>query len=499
MTFSTTPKPAVGATPVPGGGFAGIGVPPATIGKYQIVERIGSGGFATVFKAWDPDIKRFVAIKACTVGPEMHARFFQEAELAGRLQHPNITTVYDSGLDGDRPFIVQEFLPGEDLSQMIARREPLELEEKIRLLMGVSLGLEYAHRAGVVHRDIKPANVRVLDNGAVKIMDFGIAKAIGAQTNLTGQGIAVGSMGYMSPEQISGDPIDARSDVFSFGVLAYELFSFRQPFRNEHLFRLLEMIVKEPAHPLIDLAPELPPGIAAVVERAMAKKPEDRYATMTDLRHDLGEAHQTASLQPAAFVGGARLDAPRRQKALERYRILDTPSETEFDELAALAARTCGVPWAWIALANGDREWMKSSIGVSVRELPLAAAPDAEAQGAVGFTAATIAGDDLLVVEDAREDSRFRANPLVTGDPFLAFYAGAPLKTPEGVTVGVLAVMDREPHKATEEQLGALRVVARQVVAQMELRRLRLSDRQASGERFLLEAAGLTEREGSDG
>jgi eukaryotic-like serine/threonine-protein kinase len=485
-----TPKTPAGFTPVPGGTFVGIGQPPASIGKYQIVERVGSGGFASVFKAWDPDIKRFVAVKACTVGPEMHARFFQEAELAGRLQHPNITTVFDSGLDGDRPFIVQEFLPGEDLSHMIARREPMELDEKIRLLMGVSLGLEYAHRAGVVHRDVKPANVRVLENGAVKIMDFGIAKAMGAQTNLTGQGIAVGSMGYMSPEQISGDPIDARSDVFSFGVLAYELFSFQQPFRNEHLFRLLEMIVKEDAHPLTDLVPDLPPGIAAVVDRAMHKRPDDRYASMTDLRRDLNEAHQAASLAPAPSAGGSRWDAElRRHKALERYRILDTPSEPEFDELAALAARTCGVPWAWIALADGEREWLKSSIGVPVQELPL--------EG--GFTAATVAGEDVLVVRDAREDSRFLAHPLVSGDPHIAFYAGAPLRTPEGVAIGTLAVLDREPHEPTDEQLGALRVVARQVIAQMELRRLRVSDRQASGERLLLEAAGLAEREDSHG
>ena len=109
-----------GVTPAPGGLVNGTGFMPATVGKYQIVERVGAGGFASVFKAWDPDIKRFVAVKACTLGPEMHARFFQEAELAGRLQHPNITIVFDSGLDGERPFIVQEFLPGEDLSHMIA-------------------------------------------------------------------------------------------------------------------------------------------------------------------------------------------------------------------------------------------------------------------------------------------------------------------------------------------------------------------------------------------
>jgi hypothetical protein len=485
----TTPAPRKdtgGAAPV---APAAIGVPagaPPTIGKYQIIERIGAGGFATVFRAWDPDIKRYVAVKACTVGPDMHARFFQEAELAGRLQHPNITTVFDSGLDGDRPFIVQEFLVGEDLSHLIARREPVELAEKIRLLIGISLGLEYAHRAGVVHRDVKPANVRVLENGAVKIMDFGIAKAIGAQTNLTGQGIAVGSMGYMSPEQISGDPVDARSDVFSFGVLAYELFTFRQPFRHENLFRLLEMIVKEQAAPLIDVAPELPPAIAAVVERAMRKNPDDRYPSMADLRRELTHA-LAATAEPAA-APGPRSDAPRRHKALERYRILDTPAEPEFDELANLAARTCDAPWAWISLADGERAWLKSSVGVSVREMPLGGS----------FTAETIGAEDILVIDDAREDARFRTHPLVAGDPFIAFYAGAPLRTPEGVVVGALAVLDREPRKLDDGQLGALRVVARQVVAQMELMRLRLSDRQASGERLLLEAAGLAEREDPD-
>jgi GAF domain-containing protein len=156
------------------------------------------------------------------------------------------------------------------------------------------------------------------------------------------------------------------------------------------------------------------------------------------------------------------------------------------------------VPWAWISLANGEREWIKSSVGVSVKELPLAAAVD-DAHPFVGLTAATIAGEEILVVDDAREDKRFREHPLVAGDPHLAFYAGAPLRTPEGVTIGALAVMDREPRTITDEQLGGLRVVARQVVAQMELRHLRLSDRQASGERMILEAAGLAEREDSDG
>ena len=198
-----------------GPGNAGGG---GSIGKYQIVEPIGSGGFATVFKAWDPVIKRAVAIKMCKVGSELHARFFQEAELAGRLQHPNITTIYECGVEDDVPYIVQELLSGEDLSALIARREAIPLAEKIRILVGVALGLEYAHHAGVIHRDIKPANIRLLESGAVKIMDFGIAKAIGAPSGLTGPGVTVGSSSYMSPEQVSGDPVDFRTDIFSFGV-----------------------------------------------------------------------------------------------------------------------------------------------------------------------------------------------------------------------------------------------------------------------------------------
>ena len=220
------------------------GQPLGSLGRYQLIERIGAGGFGAVYKAWDAEADRAVAIKACTLGEEMHARFFREAELAGALRHPNITEVYGSGIEGDTPFIVQELLDGEDLSALIGRREPTGLAEKLEIIRGVADALEFAHQAGVIHRDVKPANVRVLADGSVKLMDFGIAKALGSVTNLTKSGIGVGSIGYMSPEQVSGDPVDTRSDLFGLGVLAYELLSFRKPFRDDNLFRLLEMIVK---------------------------------------------------------------------------------------------------------------------------------------------------------------------------------------------------------------------------------------------------------------
>lgn len=269
-------------TDLPGGASTALS---ATIGRYRLVERIGAGGFASVFKAIDPDSNSTVAVKTCTLGEDGHARFFREARLAGRLRHPNITMVYESGMDGDTPFIVQELLTGRDLSALIALREPHTLEAKRSILIGVADGLDYAHREGVIHRDIKPSNVRVLDDGSVKIMDFGIAKSVSATTAVTKSGIAVGSLGYMSPEQVCGDPIDPRTDLFLLGVLAYELLSFRQPFHHDNLFRLMEMIVKEDPDPLVDVAPSVPAGMVAVVEKAMRKKPDDRFSSAAEMRH----------------------------------------------------------------------------------------------------------------------------------------------------------------------------------------------------------------------
>jgi len=255
-----------------------------TIGRYRLLGRIGAGGFASVFKAFDPESDREVAIKACTLGEEGHARFFREARLAGALRHPNITVVYESGMEGDMPFIVQELLNGRDLSVLIQNREPQSLDEKRRILMGIADGLAYAHGQGIVHRDIKPSNVRVLDDGTIKIMDFGIAKSLDTSTAVTKSGVAVGSLGYMSPEQVIGDPIDPRTDLFLLGVLAYELLAFQQPFRHDNLFRLMEMIVKEDPDPLIDVAPSVPAGMAAVVEKAIRKRPDDRFSTAAEMR-----------------------------------------------------------------------------------------------------------------------------------------------------------------------------------------------------------------------
>jgi len=461
-----------------------------TIGKFEIVEKIGSGGFGTVYKAWDNLIRRHVAIKTCEVGSkDVRNRFFREAQIAGGLQHPNITLVYEFGFEGDVPYMVQEFLSGEDLDQMIRRGAPLPLQDKLKILIEIASGLEYAHKAGVMHRDIKPANVRVLDTQSVKIMDFGIAKSLDRGSDITLTGVTVGSSSYMSPEQIGGDSVDFRTDLFSFGILAYELLSSRKPFRNDNLFLLLEQIVKDEPTPLVELAPDLSPSLVALVERAMRKDPDERFASARDLRNALVAVQQRAAPTEAVISGApgtsvASTESGRLQ-ALERLEILDTAPERDFDDLALLASQLCATPFALISFVDRDREWFKSRVGLSASEVPRVLA----------LCGQTIAEGDLVIVSDAAADERFSQNPLVTGDPRLRFYAGAPLVTSDGFAVGALCVLDREPRELSAGQLEGLRALSRQVTALLELRRLRRSEREQSSEKLMLEAAGLSDRE----
>ncbi len=261
---------------------------PEKIGKYEISEQIGTGGFGAVFKGRDPFIKRTVAVKTCQLNdPEIKSRFFREAELAGNLHHRNITTIYDFGIENDIPYIVQEFLTGEDLERVIKRGEPLPLQRKVEILIAIAEGLHYAHEAHVIHRDIKPANIRILENGAVKIMDFGIAKSLQSESSLTRTGITLGTSAYLAPEQIRGETLDRRTDVFAVGVLAYELLAYQKPFRGEHLSTILYRILNEAPEPIQSVAPDVPPALAAIVNLAMEKNLENRYSSMEAMRQDL--------------------------------------------------------------------------------------------------------------------------------------------------------------------------------------------------------------------
>jgi len=287
---------------------------PEKIGKYEITGKIGSGGFGAVYSGRDPYIKRTVAVKTCQLNDEeIKSRFFREAELAGNLHHRHITTIYDFGVENGIPYIVQEFLSGEDLDKKVKRAEPLPIARKVEILVAIADGLAYAHAAGIIHRDIKPANVRILEDGSVKIMDFGIAKSLQTESNLTQTGITLGTSAYLAPEQIRGEPVDRRTDIFSLGILAYEFLTYRKPFRGEHLSTILYKILNETPERIEDLSPDAPASLVAAVNKAMEKQRENRYESMDALKQDLfnvqREVSGSSGQYPTAVLPADEMDA----------------------------------------------------------------------------------------------------------------------------------------------------------------------------------------------
>jgi serine/threonine protein kinase len=202
------------------------------LGKYEVLAELGHGAMGVVYRARDPIINRLVAIKTITTGvandPAMLQRFYREAQSAGGLQHPNIITIYDMGNEGDLPYIAMELVEGENLEQVIARRAAIPVSLKLVYAMQACRAFDYAHKRGIVHRDIKPGNIMVAKDGTVKVVDFGIARVL--ETSKTQTGMLIGTFAYMSPEQYHGEHADERSDIWSFGVLLYELLSCHRPF-----------------------------------------------------------------------------------------------------------------------------------------------------------------------------------------------------------------------------------------------------------------------------
>ena len=264
------------------------------IGKYEVVDVLGKGGMGIVYKATDPRIGRLVAIKMRTGGfaenPDLLKRFYREAQSTGMLQHPNIVIVYDLGDQDGNPYLVMEFLEGEPLDKLISSRRELSMVQKLDYIIQACNGLNYAHQRGIVHRDIKPANLMVLRDGSVKIVDFGIAR-IGDQS-LTRTGQVVGTITYMSPEQINAQVVDGRTDIFSTGVMLYELLTYTLPFDGKDTASTLLKIIHEPPPPLKNFLPVYPPELEEVLHRALSKDREERYATAEDFAFDLSRLQE---------------------------------------------------------------------------------------------------------------------------------------------------------------------------------------------------------------
>lgn len=288
------------------------------IGRYEVSGELGRGAMGAVYRARDPQIGRTVAIKMILVGSqdeealeEYKKRFYREAQTAGQMSHPGIVTIYDVAEDeGGQPYLVMEFVEGTTLEKLVApgksggeaRPRSLPLQELLGISVQVADALDYAHRRNVIHRDIKPANILVTPEGKAKIADFGIAKMEGTQ--MTQTGLLVGTPAFMSPEQVAGGKVDTRSDIFSFGIVLYWMFTGQRPFSGSAITEVAYKVVHADPTPPRQLNAQLPPALETVVSRCLAKKPAERYPSARDLVADLEavRAAFVAAAAPAPFA-----------------------------------------------------------------------------------------------------------------------------------------------------------------------------------------------------
>src|SRR6202161_1906123 len=274
--------------------------PGAKLGPYEIQSPLGAGGMGVVYKAGDTRLGRFVAIKFLPDSVAHHSaaleRFRREARAASALNHPNICTIYEIAEGGGRTFIAMEFMEGETLKHLI-QENSLSIERVIEIAIDVTDALEAAHEKGIIHRDIKPANIFIIKRGGAKVLDFGLAKmmplkelaAAGEESYLErqqltdGLGAALGTAAYMSPEQALGRQVDTRTDLFSFGITLYEMCTGHAPFAGDTTGELLISIVQQVQVTPAQLNPDVPEGLARIIDRCLAKEPKYRYQNAGDI------------------------------------------------------------------------------------------------------------------------------------------------------------------------------------------------------------------------
>lgn len=364
------------------------------LGRYEIVGQIGAGGRGEVYRAKDPRLAREVAIKvlpaSCSRDADRLRRFEQEARAASALNHPNITTVYDIGQHEGAPYIVQELLEGETLRTLLAGRR-IPPREAVDYALQIAHGLAAAHKQGVVHRDLKPENLVVTRDGRVKILDFGLAKLVQSENPTPGQtgmptaplltepGVVLGTLGYMSPEQLRGRSADARSDVFAFGAVLYEMLSGKPAFIGGSAADTMTAILKEDPPDLSNVHPDLVPGLQRIVRHCLEKDPERRFQSARDLAFNLDESavdsragpfglrrpalarHRAVRFAVAGIVLGLLLIALATNTKVRRW-ILATPKPVHIESVAVLPLRDLSAEAREDYFADGMTEALTANL-----------------------------------------------------------------------------------------------------------------------------------------
>jgi serine/threonine protein kinase len=318
------------------------------LGRYEVISELGQGAMGVVYKAKDPLIDRIVAIKTINLGlaldekEEYEARFYQEAKAAGRLSHPNIVTIYDVGKSGDVAYIAMEFLRGRELRDILNDGQALPVERVLDVVAQVASGLAYAHEHGIVHRDVKPSNIMVGLDGHVKITDFGIARMESASVR-TQTGMVLGSPKYMSPEQVMGKLIDQRSDIFSLGVVLYEMLTGKGPFVGENVNAIMYQTLNSVPPPPSTVSTAVPDMLNFIVAKALAKGLDDRYQSAKDLADDLRACHAVLPHSAPVLVptksslstADSPVAAPHVDEVAEEAPMVTLGLSTSFDSFGA--------------------------------------------------------------------------------------------------------------------------------------------------------------------
>jgi len=296
--------------------------------RYEVEELVGHGGMSSVYKAKDSLLERHVALKILheqySSDDEFVERFKREARSVAQLQHPNIVTVIDRGEENGRQFIVFEYIDGENLKEHVVRKGRLEVPDALEIAMEVARGLAFAHEQGLIHRDVKPQNVLLNGDGRAKVTDFGIARTLDVD-GMTQTGTVLGTSNYIAPEQASGGRVDAQSDVYALGVVLYELLAGEVPFPGESFIAVAMKHMHEPAPNILDVRGDVPLRVAAAVDRALDKDPEQRFPTMdafaAELEACLAELDHGEDGDATMVIPAARRAQPRRKKSISRWAI----------------------------------------------------------------------------------------------------------------------------------------------------------------------------------